>query len=44
MYIYKYVYIYYYIYTYNTLNTKNTTRHHGRKPAPFIYCLRSLQG
>ena len=34
----------YYIYTYNTLNIKNTTRHHGRKPAPLIYFLRSLQG
>ena len=25
------------------MNVKNTTRHHGRKPAPLIYCLRSLR-
>ena len=28
----------------NTLNIRNTTRHHGRKPTPLIHFLRSLQG
>ena len=26
------------------LDTANTTRHYGRKPAPFIYYLQNLQG
>ena len=26
------------------MNIKNTTRHHGGKPAPLIYCLQSLRG
>ena len=28
----------------NTLNIKNRTRHHGRKPAPLIHCFQNLQG